>query len=345
LNITSRERVIKTLTFDCPDRVPRDLWILPENWRKYPKEIDAILEKFSMDIEMVMWPRKRDFGLENYFIVQGNVFTSESLVDEWGCTFQQIPRTFAKEVKEPIVKKWTDVNKISPPYGSLWKKKKMAEKACKEMSNKFVLGGTFNINPFERMQYLRGTAQLYMDIIDQPPGFFMLRDIVHNYYLKELEVWTKTDVDGILFGDDWGSQKSLLIHPDLWRELFKPLYREYCEVIHSAGKFVFMHSDGYIFDIYEDLIEIGVDAINSQLFCMNIEEIGKKFKGKITFWGEIDRQHVLASQNVQDVHDAVQRIKGSLYDYRGGVISQCEFSAGTRPDNVKAIFEEWNNVT
>ena len=93
--------------------------------------------------------------------------------------------------------------------------------------------------------------------------------------------------------DDWGSQKSLLINPKQWRKIFKPLYKEYIDLAHQAGKKIFMHSDGYIFDIYGDLIELGLDAINSQLFIMDIEEIGKHFGGQITFWGEIDRQHLL----------------------------------------------------
>lgn len=126
--------------------------------------------------------------------------------------------------------------------------------------------------------------------MDQPPEFFKLRDIVHTYFLRVIEIWAKTEVDGIIFLDDWGAQNSLLISPMMWRKLFKPLYKDYCDLIHSAGKFAFMHSDGHIFDIYEDLIEVGVDAINSQLFCMDIEEIGRRFKGRITFWGEIDRQ-------------------------------------------------------
>jgi len=167
---------------------------------------------------------------------------------------------------------------------------------------------------------------------------------VHEYNLRELELWAKTKVDGILFADDWGSQKSLLINPGLWRKLFKPLYREYCELIHNSGKFVFMHSDGYIFDIYEDLIEIGVDALNSQLFCMDIKEVGKRFKGKITFWGEIDRQHVLPSPSIDDVKRAVEKIKKFLYDKRGGIIVQCEFGAGAKPENIRAVFEEWEKL-
>ena len=106
-----------------------------------------------------------------------------------------------------------------------------------------------------------------------------------------------------------------------------------------------MHSDGHIFDIYDDLIEIGVDAVNSQLFCMDIEEIGRRHKGKITFWGEIDRQWALTVEDPQQARDAAKRVYDALYDPRGGVIAQCQFGPGGRPANVAAVYETWNKLT
>lgn len=342
--MTSRERMRRALTFDYPDRVPRDLWVLPIASNRYEREINTILEKFPLDLEPP-WPEWRpalDLSLRKKYY-KGDRYKIGTFVDEWGCTFENIHGGTMGEVKDPLIKSLSDVSKVKPPYEFLNDKMARVEESW-EKNDKFILGGSFMINPFERMQWLRGTPQLYMDTIDQPLEFFELRDKMHQYFLKELERWTKTDTDGIMFGDDWGSQNSLLISPALWRKLFKPLYKDYCDLIHSAGKFVFMHSDGYIFDIYEDLIEIGVDAINSQLFCMDIEEMGRRFKGRITFWGEIDRQHVLTSENLDDIRKAVKRVKESLYDKRGGVIAQCSFEGGGRPENVEAIFKEWENI-
>jgi hypothetical protein len=89
-----------------------------------------------------------------------------------------------------------------------------------------------------------------------------------------------------------GSQQGLLLHPDIFRKIFKPMYREYVEIARSHGKHVFMHSDGYILDIIPDLIEVGIDALNAQVFCMGLKELGDRFRGRITFWGEIDRQRL-----------------------------------------------------
>ena len=136
-----------------------------------------------------------------------------------------------------------------------------------------------------------------------------------------------------MFKDDWGSQASLLISPRHWRKLFKPLYADYCRIIHDAGKFAFFHSDGHIAAIFPDLIEIGVDAVNSQLFCMDIEALAREYKGQITLWGEIDRQQALAFGTPQDVRQAVRRVRRA-FDDGSGQRAQCEWANDTHA-NIK----------
>jgi hypothetical protein len=140
--------------------------------------------------------------------------------------------------------------------------------------------------------------------------------------------------------DDWGAQNDLLINPVLWSEMFMPLYRDYIGIAHSNGKKAFMHSDGNILKIYPQLIELGLDAINSQIFCMGVENL-EPFAGKITFWGEMDRQHLLVNGSEEDVRAAVGKVRRLLYK-NGGCIAQCEFGPGARPENIRAVFKTWN---
>ena len=82
--------------------------------------------------------------------------------------------------------------------------------------DKFILGGWISL--FERMQYLRGTENLFMDTLIESPEYFKLMEIVEDFYNTYLDEWLKLEVDGIIFGDDWGSQRSLLISPETWRK-------------------------------------------------------------------------------------------------------------------------------
>jgi hypothetical protein len=68
------------------------------------------------------------------------------------------------------------------------------------------------------------------------------------------------------------------------------------------------------------------------------------FAGKITFWGEIDRQHLLAFGSTDDIEHAVKDVHDRLWR-DGGCIAQCEFGAGAKPENVRRVYETWDKLT
>lgn len=242
------------------------------------------------------------------------------------------------EVKHPALDDWRKLEHWRPPYELLGRGFENVNQTCAE-SDRFIHLG--NPRPFERLQFVRGTENVYMDLAWGVPEVFRLLEMIHDYYLRHLEHVVRTDVDAVSFMDDWGSARALLISPEMWVDYFKPLYRDYVALAHTHGKFAFMHSDGYILPLYEHLIEIGVDAINSQLFTMPIEEIGARYRGRITFWGELDRQHILPFGTPADVYAAVSRVKTALGDRYGGVIGQAEINQGYSLENIRAFFEAW----
>jgi uroporphyrinogen-III decarboxylase len=333
--MTSRELVYQTLNKQGPNRIPRQLWPLPWAKNHYPQQYERIKQKYPDDI---VGP---DACYKKYPPVKGDMFKG-TYVDEWGCVWENEQEGIVGQVKHPMIKSWDDLKKIRLPNELLDIDVDVVNAFCKK-SDKFVLGGACP-RPFERMQFLRGSENLLMDLALQENGLFELFDIVHKFNVKELQAWTKTDVDALWFMDDWGSQRSLLISPTAWRKFYKPIYKEYIDIAHNSGKKIFMHSDGYIIDILPDLIELGLDAINSQIFCMDIKKLSRRFKGKITFWGEIDRQQIIPYGSRQDVVNAVKMVKELLYD-NGCVIAQCEFGAEANPDNVEAVFETWDSFT
>jgi len=355
--MNSRERVYKALRFENPDRVPRDLWAVPAIAMFRPDELKDALEHFPSDI--VLPVDTAGTAVSAYGSLTGSSDTSQVLfrygpsprasgtafvvgtyVDEWGCPWDVGEDGIAGEVKHPPLTDWQKLDSFKPPWevleGANWDD---VNRVCAG-TDKFVVS-PWHMDLFERMQFLRGSEALYMDLAWGVPEVFRLRDMVHEFFAKEVELWCKTDIDGVRFFDDWGGQRGLLISPQMWRKLFKPLYAEYCRMIHAANKFVFYHSDGNITAIYSDLIEIGVDAINSQLFVMDIEELGRLYKGKVTFWGEMDRQHLLPFGKPEEVRAAVRRVRRALDTGHGGVIAQLEWGKLDPLENVEAAFEAW----
>lgn len=333
--MNGRERVTAALTFNHPDRPPRDLWSLPYVGKYRKAEMDALLAEFPVDFQGASPAYPADIYRPEGFQKAG------TYLDEWGSTWRLLEDGVVGEVKGPALVDWADFAHFKPPYELIRRRDfSPVQRTCEE-SQRFVLSEC-SVRLFERMQFLRGSEALYMDIAWGRSEFYQLMDLLHEYYLEDLSGWLATDVDGITMMDDWGSNHALLINPRTWRELFKPRYKAYCDLVHSAGKFAFFHTDGHTEAIYGDLIEAGFDAINSQLFTMDIESLARQHKGKVTFWGEIDRQHLLPFGTPEQIRDAVWRVRRALDDGSGGVIAQCEWGKPDPAENIRAVYAAWN---
>lgn len=335
--MTSRELVYATLEFrNTEGRVPRQMWTLPWAETHYGDTIKKINTEFESDfagppVILKKWPETK-----------GDPCKIGEYVDEWGCRFNNIHDGIIGEVKEPLVKDedWLDVDNIHIPVELLDFDVDAVNEFCKN-TDKFVIAGCCP-RPFEQLQFIRTTELLYMDLVDPPANLLKFMDKMHKFYCELLEKWAQTDVDGLNFMDDWGSQKSLLINPKMWDEYFRPMYKDYIDIAKKYGKKTFMHSDGYTLDIYPRMIELGLDAFNTQIFCMGIDQL-EQFKGKITFWGEIDRQHLLPEGSTEDIEHAVKEVYEKLWA-NGGCIAQCEFGPGAKPENVYTVFSTWDSV-
>ena len=332
--MTPRERVKAALTFNNPDRPPRDVWALPYVSLFQKEQFDDLLEKYPMDIGASQlspgWNDK----------VVDAAAKAGRYVGDWGSVWQVGEPGVIGEVVEPVLADWSKLDGFKPPWHLIRQRDlSYVNRSC-EQSDKFMLSDV-TARPFERLQFLRGSQNLYMDIGYGTSEFRKLLEMVHEFYLEDIKSWCQSNVDGIFFMDDWGTNRSLLISPETWRQIFKPLYKEYCDIIHAAGKFAFFHTDGHTEAVFGDFVEVGIDAINSQLFTMNIEELARKYKGKITFWGEIDRQHVLPFGDTEEVRQAVTRVRQALDAGTGGVIAQCEWGKANPQENIDAVFEAW----
>ena len=78
---------------------------------------------------------------------------------------------------------------------------------------------------FQRMLFLRGFENVMMDFGHEDGNMLALMDLLHKFFVRQLHILAPVAADAIMFKDDWGSQTSLLISPQQWRRLFKPLLR------------------------------------------------------------------------------------------------------------------------
>ena len=162
---------------------------------------------------------------------------------------------------------------------------------------------------FETAWALRGLDQMMMDFILDPDLVNHLLDIPMDYHLRAAKNLVELGVDMIWLGDDVGAQNNMMISPDMWRSFFKPrmatMIKELKE-LNPALKIAY-HSDGNIFPIIPDLIEIGLDILNPiQPASMDPAEVKEKFGKELSFWGSIDEQHTLPFGSPEDVRQEVK---------------------------------------
>lgn len=333
----SRERVIRALEFKGVDRIPADVWILPAARLEYGDKLEKLQIAGKTDI--VSLTGALDPAATPEYFEEG------TFEDPWGCTWKNIQAGLMGEVKKPVFEEYDGIDTYSPPTALFiqeWEaQKEDMEKRIRRIreDGKFIIGGWISL--FERMQYLRGTENLYCDIALEEEELYKLAETVMQYQRVYVDKWLGMDIDAMAFGDDWGTQISLLISPEKWKKIFKPLYKELIDKIKAAGKKVFFHTDGYIYDLYSEFIELGVDAINSQLWCMGVEKVAEAFAGRITFWGEISRQNTLPMGKPEDVLKAAELMKEKLFVNGGGLIGQSEINRDVPFENIQALLEAW----
>jgi uroporphyrinogen-III decarboxylase len=195
------------------------------------------------------------------------------------------------------------------------------------------------ITYFEQLQQLRGMENFLMDLATEPPGFYRLLDDMLNFNLRWIDKWAQMPYDGLHFADDWGGQKRMLISPETWRRIFKPRYAEMFQRVHAAGMDVWFHSDGYINDIFGDLIEIGVDVINCQARVVGLDWIAQNVRGRVSIRTDIDRQYVLPFGSPSEIKEEVQRTFQACGTPDGGIVACGEVSPDVPLENIRAMYE------
>jgi uroporphyrinogen decarboxylase len=162
---------------------------------------------------------------------------------------------------------------------------------------------------YERAWTMRGMTNLLMDMIERPEFVQRLLDAIVEHNLVQLRRALEFDVDAVHFGDDYGMQTGLIMGIDKWRRFLKPqLARMFAEV-RGAGKYVHLHSCGAVAELFDDLVEIGLNVFNPfQPEVMDIFAIKQHYHGRLAFHGGMSIQKILPFGSVSDVCEMTQQL-------------------------------------
>ena len=155
---------------------------------------------------------------------------------------------------------------------------------------------------WERAWTLRGWHHLMMDFYDHPSFVHDLLNAIADYNIAQINKALKFDIDAVYFGDDWGMQRGLQMGPVIWHEFIYPVLRRMYRVVRRADKYVMIHSCGDVDELFDDLIEIGVNCFNPfQPEVMNVTSLMQQFRGRLVFHGGLSTQKTLPYGSREDV--------------------------------------------
>ena len=147
--------------------------------------------------------------------------------------------------------------------------------------------------PYEYLWRIIGTENSLYWMMEEPDAFRMFVDRIGGFLLDFCRAQIKAGngrLSGMYIWGDVAYRNGMLFNPDIWRKLFKPHVKALIELCHAHRLMVIYHGCGNATPIYEDMIEIGLDAYNplEVKAGLDVVELKHKFTGRLAFVGNID---------------------------------------------------------
>lgn len=328
-----RDRILAAIEFSGPDRCPIHHYIFPGALRRHRQKLMDLVTRYP-----------DDFGnhavLANAALLDTLSAGADDMVewqDKWGTVWRRLAGYTAGEPVRPAIPDWDAWKSYEfPPPPDDAHFQAFAARVKERHPEEFVAapGGGF----FQLMQHMRGPSNYLIDLAEDNEGVHELADRMVEYNLYAIQRYIQAGADCISFGDDWGAQDRLLIHPDHWRRFFKHRYARMFAPARDAGVHVWFHSDGWILEIIEDLIEIGVTVLNPQHACMGTQRVAEIAAGRVCIRTDIDRQWVIPFGTPDEIRGAVKEAIAAFGAYNGGVILHGEVGPEVPFENIEALY-------
>ncbi len=320
--MTPREVIRKNAEFKSPDRIGISFG-----------------KRVAQRSDLVWGGKISPKGFTQTRRIEGNF---EYYDDMWGNIWYRVKDMGAGgEIFKPALESWDALKDLKIPdfdgsddYGKM---RKVFEEDKLSRYRVASLPGF----PFAICRYLRKMEIFLQDLVLERENVDRLHDIVTGALEKIILRIGDTGADAVMFAEDWGIQDRLLINPDMWREIYKPLYIRLCTAAHSKGMNVIMHSCGYNRMILEDLAEAGINVLQfDQPAVYGLEFLSEKLQElKVALYSPVDIQRVYPTGDKKKIQDEAVKMARLFFRGKGG------FLAGTYGDlkgiGVKEEWEQW----
>ena len=266
---------------------------------------------------------------------------TEFYTDEWGNTWHRlVGMSSGGEIFKPALQDWSQLKNWRLPDFDAPTRYVPVKTAFEAAPDKYHLAGLPGF-PFAISRYLRKMEIYFQDLILEREHIDALHEKVTGLLERMIRQFAAAGADGVFFCEDWGIQDRMLISPEMWREIFKPLFRRLCGSAHKAGIQVLMHSCGYNWAILDDLAEVGINAFQfDQPEVYGLERLAAKLKTLgVCLWSPVDIQKIMPTGDKERIVKAAECMVELFFNQNGHLIAK------NYPDlkgiGVKEEWDQW----
>ena len=305
-----------------------------------PKQnvLETIKKDGHPDCLPVCFEAFRSIGGDPVFqFVRGNRIRGTDSYDRWG-TFISFPETQPAAV--PIVtpenqviqdiEHWRDyvhAPDLRANCSSGWEIALKNKAAIPEGYFSMTVMGT---GIFEQLHMLMTFEDTLMGFLAYPEEMHEIIEVITNYRLEYMKLIVEhLHPDVIMSHDDWGSERSLFMHPDTWRSFFKEPYRRLYDYLHSEGVLVFHHADSFCEPLAEDMVDIGIDVWQGVLPTNDIPALTRQLDGRMALMGGISSVIDRADATEAEIRAETRRALDAYGELKNFIPSYTYGGAGT----------------
>ncbi len=166
-------------------------------------------------------------------------------------------------------------------------------------------------------------------------------------FIAMIRACADVPADAFFFGDDWGEQRGVILGPERWRLFIKPYWTRIYEEAHKQGKYVISHCCGSIVDILPDIVEMGLDILESvqpEARGMSPYALKDQWGDRITFWGGLGSQSIIPFGTPEELRAEIKRLSNYMGKGGGYILSPAKALLPETPtENAIAVIESFIN--
>lgn len=345
--MTSKERVQAAFVHEQPDYTPLDYFATPEIEEAMEtyfgvSDENGVRDALGTDIRYINPP---------YTGPVMQRWGDGSEMDIWGVIKKPMPNEYGdyKESVNAPYAGWTTVEEAAAfdwPSPD-WYDYEAIPELISEYPGRAIFTGSFSVQDFiNNIAYGRGVEQVLVDIALEDPVYLFIMEKRHAFYMEHIDRILKVGngaIDAVLCGDDFGTQRGLLISPDSFESVFAKKKRELFDLVHSHGSRITHHSCGSTRNLIPRFIELGMDSLQTiqpQAVRMNPYELKREFAGQLVLHGAVDVQGWLQKASVDEIRSEIERLMTVVGAGGGYIMSPSHnIQPDTPTDHVLAFYE------